>query len=190
MPLLLPPSGALGRRVAEPRSSHEYLQAIVRLAQDLTGPAREVAGNAVAAARELVAATEAIDKEVARLRKDVDSAETGRIEQRLAALGERTEGEGEERREMRELLTKHLDLARRLAARLQEKVALRARLADLLKELWRELARLRSQAEAGPSDSGRVRAVCTEVERHARAAASGGEGARATDVGEFPTLPR
>jgi hypothetical protein len=156
--LLLPVTGAL-RRQDEPRSPHEMLGAIGEMARAL-GPAfREITEQAAAAAREAVSEVEALDREIAALAADANPAEILRLEERLRPLGSDSP--------LRPLLSNQLELVKSLAARVEALAGRRARVADLLRTLWLQLANLRALKAADDPEAGaitgRIRALCGDV---------------------------
>jgi phage baseplate assembly protein gpV len=74
---------------------------------------------------------------------------------------------------MCQLLSRQLDLAQRLASQLNDARERRERLLGLLKTLWLQLAELRAgsarQWLATDEISGKIRAVCEDIERHVAA---------------------
>jgi hypothetical protein len=190
--LLLPPA-RLGGEPAPPapRSPQEYLQAILRVAQDLTGVAREPGAQAAAVARELVSKVDSLEAEVGELQHDVDSDELGRIDRRLESLGPEGPGEDGERRQIRELLSRQREVARSLTAHKERKAAQRARLVCLLEGLWSVLRKLQSTSTAGaetpPAGMDQVRALCREIEAQLRGDSGGAEDPGGPD--DVPTMP-
>ena len=167
-----PASAAL--RAAEPQSADEYLRAIGDLAAALNGPVRALGSEALAAARHAVGALSELDAEIAMLARDASPAEIAAVEQKLAALG--PEGsEPASRRELRQMLVNQRDLLRRLGERLRDATARRERVVDLLRTLWLQVANLRAEsardALGATEVTGRIRALCEEISRHAQAAA-------------------
>jgi hypothetical protein len=189
--LLLPPARPGEAAPPAPRWPQEYLQAILRIAQDLTGGAREPGAQAAAVARELVSKVDSLEAEVGELRHDVDSDELGRIDRRLESLGPEAPGEDRERRQIRELLSRQREVARSLAAHKERKAVQQARLVCLLEGLWSVLRTLQSMSTAGtqtpPAGMDQVRALCREIEAELR-----GDGGEAEDAGaseDVPTMP-
>ena len=169
-------SGAAARPAlsAEPQSPADFVRAIADAAGQLTGPVRETGSEAVTSARQLAGAMEAMDAEILQLARDSNPAELAQVEQKLAALGDAV-SDHEARRKMRALLEGQRDLLRGLADQLSAATQRRAQLADLLKTLWLQVASLRAEAACealGASEiTGRIRALCEEIARHAQAAA-------------------
>jgi hypothetical protein len=152
-------------------STAEYLRAILRLADGLTGPARKAAEEAAAAARKLAASLDALDGAITALARDADPDEAARLEEKVAGLGFGATEEGDGRRQMRDLLRQQLDLVRGLAARLGELRRARARRLEWLQTLWKHvdgLSRPASDEMDLRERAARVRALCGQVEREVR----------------------
>ncbi|MEK6769006.1 MAG: hypothetical protein AABY85_08470, partial [Gemmatimonadota bacterium] len=174
--ILLPASGvaALPGR-PEPQEPQDYVRAILERAGALTGPARELGSEAVAAARQVVAALETLDAEIALLARDASPGEIAALEQKLAALGDGA-GEPASRRELRQMLANQGDLLRRLAEQLEAATRRRERLLDLLRTLWLQVANLRAEAArdalADADVTGRIRAAVAEIGAYTEASAT------------------
>lgn len=164
--LLSEPYG--GRRpTPEPQHAQDYLQGIVHVAQELTGESREAGSRAISAARELLSKIELLDSEIRELKRSADSEEIDRLDRRLEALGPETEGESEQGRAMRQLVSKQRELALEVAGRLERRSAQSEQLLALLRDLWTELQSLSSSTPAPPERSERVRSLCADIERQA-----------------------
>ena len=175
--LLEPASGGAGAAGAsprgpraEPRTPHEMLRAIADGAQALSGPVREAGTDAVIAARALVSAIEALDREIEAAARDADPAEVERLEHRLAALGDAAPGEPEAQRRMRALLAGQHDLVRSLLTERDAARARRGRLVHSLEGLWRQVHDM--GATAADAGSGAARAL-SALSAAARAEVSG-----------------
>jgi hypothetical protein len=145
---------------ADPRTPTEHVSALQALAVRLEGARRELAQEALGAARLLMAGLHAADEEAARLAAAGDAAGLEKLETQLRALGEPTET-GDVRRDLRELLSRQLEATRAVAARLDETRARRRRLDELLTRLWAEVRAL----EAGAQVSQRMHVLCAEARR-------------------------
>lgn len=149
-----------------------YLAQVSDAARQLSGPSVELGNEAVAAASQLVAAVKALDEEIEKLARDLDPSEISRLEEKLTALGD-PGTESAVGREMRELLSNQLKLMRRMAFALEHSTARRSRLMEMLNTLWLQMGNLRAEAarESLESDevTGKIRAICEEIERHAEA---------------------
>jgi hypothetical protein len=143
--VLLPPAGTAA---PEPQSPSEYLSAIGRAAEALTGGGRALGLEALALGRRLHAALLEVEREVARLAREADPAEAARLDARLAAVGGE-EPRSDEERQMARLLAQQRDLLLRMQERLDEARGRRARAYEDLRELWRGLGQLASAA--GPA---------------------------------------
>ena len=158
---------------AKPETPREYLESIVEAARTLSGPAGDVGADAVSGARQLVESLGKLEQEIESLERDQASADLAGIESKMEDLGPELEGDSDERRLMRRLLSRQLDLAQRLASQLNEARNRRERLLGLLKTLWLQLAELRAgsarQWLATDEISGKIRAVCEDIERHVAA---------------------
>ena len=170
---LLAASPSRGTRPTQPQTTHEYLNAISEAAQVLTGSARAIGTEAVAAARQILGCIDALDVEIKTLTSSADAADLAHLEQKIAALGEPNPAESDDQRQMRDLLTSQLALMHRLSARLKDATARRAQLADMLRLLWLQLVELRSQKEPDAArsleTSARLRTLCGDAEHLTRA---------------------
>ena len=170
--LLLPESTEREAETSEPETPEDYLTQVSDAARQLTGPCVELGKEAVAAASQLVAALKALDEEIAKLARDVDPPEIPRLEEKLTALGD-PDTESAVGREMRELLSNQLKLVRRMADVLEHSTARRSHLMEMLNTLWLQMGNLRAEAARESSESeqvtGKIRAICEEIERHAEA---------------------
>jgi len=173
--LLLPPPGrAAVARPAEPRSPEEYAQAIRDLVGQLPSGTQATVSEAADAARQLLGTLAALDAELAKLAQDADPQELETVETKLRALGPETTDEGDVRRQKRAALVPQRDLLRALNQRLAEATDRRARLLDLMRTMWLQLANLRAEAAhdtlAVTEISGRIKVLCTEIDAHVKAA--------------------
>jgi hypothetical protein len=149
---------------AAPASPHGELQAILRLADGLSGAARPLGAQAAAAARQLLTAVEEAEQEVGELSRNVEPGEAARLESRLAALGPGAEAE-----RLRVLLGKQLELVRELETRLDDAVARRNRRREQLHVLRLHLASVRARSAEATSVttlSDEVRRLCEEIAEH------------------------
>jgi len=172
--VLLPPAGRAVARGAEPRSPDEYAQAIRDLVGQLPSGTQATVSEAADAARQLLGTVAALDAELAKLAQDADPQELDAVEAKLRALGPEAADEREMRREKRALLVHQRALLRRLDERVKESTERRSRLADLLRTMWLQVATLRAEAAhdtlAVTEISGRIKALCTEIDAHVQAA--------------------
>ena len=170
--LLLPESTEREAETSEPETPEDYLTQVSDAARQLTGPCVELGKEAVAAASQLVAALKALDEEIAKLARDVDPPEIPRLEEKLTALGD-PDTESAVGHEIRELLSNQLKLVRRMADVLEHSTARRSHLMEMLNTLWLQMGNLRAEAARESSESeqvtGKIRAICEEIERHAEA---------------------
>jgi hypothetical protein len=150
---------------APARTPAEMAHRIACAAEAFTGRDGEVAREAAAAARQLLASLQEADAEIARLARDTDPQEQERLRARLAALGEETASEPAERRRMRELFQQQSSLLGELQARLEHASERRQRRVELMKSLWLEIANLRAAATqaADGQTSSRVQALCARI---------------------------
>lgn len=163
-----PPSG-----VQQPTTAREYVDAIKRIGRQLPHNVQDIGSESVAAAEQLIASVEAAEKEIEKLAIDADTSEIARLEGRLTDLTEQHGLVNDDDRRMRELIQHQLDLMRRLAGRLDATQERRARMLDLLKTLWLQVASLHAETAPTPPGSdeitGRIRALCEEIEGHVAA---------------------
>ncbi|MDB4898524.1 MAG: protein kinase, partial [Gemmatimonadetes bacterium] len=166
--LTLPAGQGAACAVDEPQSPHDYLRAISDAAERLTGSARALGSDAVAAARQLISSIEALDKEIVMLARDSDPVELSRIDQRLSVLGNETT-DGDEQ-QMRRLLESQLELLHRLSARLEGASTFRAHHVGMLQSLALCMANLRARTASESLEGGevtaRIRALCDAIEQH------------------------
>ena len=172
--LLPPPVRATATSAAEPRSPEEHAQAIRDLVGQLPSGAQALVSEAAEASRQVLGTVAALDAELAKLAQDADPQELEAVEAKLHALGPETPDEGDVRRQKRGLLVSQGELLRELNQRLAEVTDRRARLLDLLRTMWLQLANLRAEAAhdtlAVTEVSGRIKALCIEIDAHLRAA--------------------
>ena len=173
--LLLPRAGrGAATRPAEPRSPEGYAQAISDLVRQLPSGTEATVSEAADAARQLLGTVAALDAELAKLAQDADPKELEAVEAKLRALGSEAADEGEARRQKRTLLAGQRDLLRQLDQRLAEVNERRARLLDMLRTMWLQLANLRAEAAhdtlAVTEISGKIKALCAEIDAHVQAA--------------------
>jgi len=173
--LLLPPPGrAITARPAEPRSPDEYARAIRDLVGQLPSGLQVTVSEAADAVSQLLDTVAALDAELAKLAQDADPQELEAVEAKLRALGPETPGEDDVRRQKRAVLVPQRELLRALNQRLAAVAERRARLVDLLRTMWLQVATLRAEAArdtlAVTEISGRVKALCADVDAHVRAA--------------------
>jgi len=173
--LLLPPAGRTKTaQPVEPRSPAELAHAIRDLVGQLPSGTQATVSEAADAARQLLGTLAALDAELAKLAQDADPQELEAVETKLRALGPEAPDEGDVRRQKRALLVPQRDLLRALNQRLAEATDRRARLLDLMRTMWLQVANLRAEAAhdtlAVTEISGRIKALCTEIDAHVQAA--------------------
>jgi predicted Ser/Thr protein kinase len=174
--LLVPASRsqAVARPPVEPRSPDEYAQAIRDIVGQLPSGTRATVSEVADAAYQLLGTLTALDAELARLAQDADPQELEAVEAKLRALGPEVAEEGEARRQKRALLAGQRDLLRHLDQRLADVTDRRARLLDLLRTMWLQVANLRAESAhdtlAVTEISGRIKALCSQVDAHLQAA--------------------
>jgi hypothetical protein len=143
----------------EPQTPHEILRAIGALAQQLGSHFKELTDNVSAAARDAINEIDALDVELATLAAEASPAEVARLEERLAGLSADSQ--------LRALLTNQLALLRSLATRLDHVAQRRARVVEMLRTMWLQLANLRASHGADTVEAsaitGRIRALCASV---------------------------
>jgi hypothetical protein len=107
-----------------------------------------------------------LDAQIAALESAADPAEVERLVAKLSALGSPIQSEGEEKRQMRDLFQKQLELLQGVGIRVDALKALRSRKLDLLRSLWLRAIELRAAAndENRMSHSAdRMRELCAEL---------------------------
>jgi hypothetical protein len=160
-----------GREAARLDSPHDQLQAILRSADELAGPLRPLGAEAAAAARQLIAALEHADREIALLTHNLEPGERERLSDKIQALT------GDEAAPMRHLLEKQLELipAWRRASSRPGPVGPRV---ELLKTLALHVASLRTRAPSRPRGALRQRARARVVRRDLAPGAAAGRPGR------------
>lgn len=172
--LLLPERSRRRVSKSKPQTPQDYVSQIASLAQDVTASVHGLASDAAAGARQLVAAIDALDTEIAKLARDADPTEVPRLEEKLAALGD-PESVSEAGRQMRELLSDQLNLMRQLVSTLERAKERRSRLLEMLHTLWLQVGNLRAQAARETIEdreiTQKIRALCDDIDRHTEASA-------------------
>ncbi|HEY3120267.1 MAG TPA: hypothetical protein VGL15_06565, partial [Vicinamibacteria bacterium] len=175
-----------------PDTPHDHLQSILRHGVELSGPLRPLGAEAAAAARQLLAAIDEADREIAELARNLEPGEEERLADKIAALAP-APGRADEYAPMRALLEKQVELIRRLAARLEEARASRNRRIEMLKTLALHLASLRARSAGTTSEvrsvSDTVRALCDDIARQETALTDRGA-ASGAGIDEAATLGR
>lgn len=173
---LLAPAALPGGAVAipSPQTPQGYVKAIEKAVNVLDGVERELVEEVRSAGQEVATALDALDSRIAALARDADPAERARLEERLAELNARDSTEGDGHQRMRQLIDEQLGLARNLADQLDVAKERRARLWDLLKTLWLQVANLKARAAEDAFDSGeisaKIRAISDDIQRYVEAA--------------------
>ena len=171
--LLLPPGGAIAAVDSVSQTPTGFLQALSDAAHNLDDSRRDIAGEAASVGREILNAIEALDRQIEDLAADSDPAELARLKQKLHALGEPDKSESENKPRMREMLRQQLKFAQGLADQLDAANDRRARLFDMLKTLWLQVANLKAQVTMEGFDSSeisqKVRAIAEDVQRYREA---------------------
>jgi hypothetical protein len=134
--LLLPAPVAAAART-EPQQPRELADALAREAAAMSGERKRELERIAEEGRRLASELEALDADIARLARDADPDEVARLSQHLAALGPESASEGDERRQMRRLLSEQAGLLAQLIERLAQTRARRDERAQALRELWR-----------------------------------------------------
>jgi serine/threonine-protein kinase len=185
---LAPAPSAEAARAAD--SPHDQLQSILRNGDALSGALRPLGAQAAAAARQLLAAIEHADGEIAALARSVEPGEQERLAGKLEALGGAAPVAAAP---MRQLLERQLELVRELTARLEGTRDDRERRVEMLKMLALHLASLRARSAEAPGEvpslSAHVQALCDEIASQAQALA-GARAAASRGMEHSPTLDR
>ena len=161
-----------GRRGAagEPRTIEELVAIIDRLAEGLVSETG-VGTKASVAVRSAALNVRAIDAELSRLEQDADPDELERIEKKIAGLDAAGGADAGGRTQMRQLLEQQRQLLVEMAARQGTLEARRARCADMLRQLWRELSDVQASTEGGaaaPAEaSAKIEVLCADINRMA-----------------------
>ena len=166
---LSPPTETIG----DPKNVADLLEAITRAEREVDSPLKEIAREAVSAARRVVSAVEHYSNEIDTLLRDADPEEGARLEGKLKAPGETTEAKRTDHQRMRLLLEEQLALYRKLDDQLAHARDRRDHLTEMLRALWLQTANLRAQTAQQTIDmsdvTGNIRAVCEDIERHVSA---------------------
>ncbi|MBS0574825.1 MAG: protein kinase [Proteobacteria bacterium] len=151
---------------------NDHLQAILRHADAMSGTLQPLGAQAAAAARQIIASIDEIDRQIARLAQNMDPDEADRLATKIESLTN-ADGSDDEQASMRVLLEKQLELVRQLSTRIEDATARRSRRVEMLKMLRLHLASLLVPSKEGPADvrstSDRVQALCEEIEGRAEA---------------------
>jgi hypothetical protein len=174
--VLLPASSVTRVGSREPRVAAEFEQAVRDLAKQLPPAQRMIGAEASAAARQAVDALSALELQITAIERDVDLPELARLEQRLAASANVATPDAGDAQAMRALLTSQLELLRRMQTRLEDARSRRDRIHEGLRTLWLQVADLRALAAQNNTSAtdvtGRLRALCEEMQRQTNAADS------------------
>jgi len=168
---ILAPAG----RAEQPRSDspHDHLQSILRHGNELSGPMRPLGVQAAVAARQLIAAIEQSDRQIADLMRNIEPGEEERLTDKIEALA------GDDCAPLRTLLEKQLELIRDLSSRMEEAKERRNRKLQMIKMLSLHVASLRARITETPSEilhlSENVRALCEEIGRQGPASDMGSQ---------------
>jgi hypothetical protein len=154
-----------GVRPPERDAPADHRRAIDDLVPLLPADAADVGAAAARAARSLLGAIEECDRQLASLARDASDAELDRLTAQLTALEDASPREGDERRELRELVRHQLDVVRRMRGRHELVAEHRARLFDLMRGLWTQLSLVRDAAGSASTTQlcARVRGLCAEI---------------------------
>jgi hypothetical protein len=145
---VLRPAAARPTPTAAPQTPRACLAAIAQLARERSTGPPERAESVIESGRRLVAEIEALDQELASLERAADAAELARLEERRERIdGDAAAGPDPQTRELRDLLSRQVDILKGYAARLEAGRARRRALWEHLLGLWRAL-------EARPSGPG------------------------------------
>jgi serine/threonine-protein kinase len=170
--LLRPPPGSV--RPPDRDSPADHRRAISDLVTLLPAEDGDVGAEAARVAQRLVEAIDACDREVARVVPDAGPAELDRLESQLAALQPASPDESADRRDLRQLIERQLDVVRRMHAHGETLSHQRAHLLHLIRGLWAQLCLVRNVASSGPVPTARaterLRALCAEIGEEIEAA--------------------
>ena len=163
--LLSPPPGSVRQPARE--SPADHWRAIGELVTLLPPEAGDAGVEAVRVARDLMAALEARDREIAQLSRDASPAELDRLESQLASLESSAQADTPDRRTLRDLVVNQLDVVRRMQVRCEALSHQRTHLFHLMRGLWAQLSFVRTAASSGPAAvqraADRLRALCAEI---------------------------
>jgi serine/threonine-protein kinase len=136
-------------------------EAVARLSPNMGSVGAEV----LRAADRLVDEIERCHRELMALSRDAGPGEVDRLTSQLAALDTSTDGDSDERRELRALVSHQLDLIRRMRARHELVSDRRGHLFSLLRGLWAHLCLLRTATDAQAASAlvEQVRELCNDV---------------------------
>lgn len=161
------------RKLREPQTHNDFVESIREVEQELDGADRDLAADALSAARQLVTSIESVEKEIDRVSSQVDEAEIAKLEARLEALGTPDSSKDDFDADMRALLQNQLTLHRRMVERLESARERHARMNELLKLLWLRVSDLRAQQSQEAHDAteitGKIRTLCEDIGRHVAA---------------------
>jgi serine/threonine-protein kinase len=177
--LLRPPQGSV--RPPDRDSAADHRRAISDLVTLLPAPVAALGAEAARLAQRLVSAIEQCDREIAQLARDAGPAELDRLESQLSALRAESGEENTDRRELREVIQRQLEVMRRMHGRGEALSHRRTHLLHLTRGLWAQLCLVRNAASAAPQaaahDAERLRALCAEIVEEIEAPRSARDGA-------------
>ena len=142
-------------------SPNDRLQSILRNASEMSGPLRELSAQAAAAARQVIASIDDIDREIAALARNIEPGDEERLSSKIDALA------GDDSSPLRELLEKQRELIRGLSNRIEHAKETRSRRVEMLRSLALHVASLRARSGETPTAVGsltdRVRTLCDDI---------------------------
>jgi hypothetical protein len=160
--LLAPGSGVRG---PDPDDPADYARAIKQLAGILPSNLVNVRLTAVDAAEHAAEYLTRDAQHMLSMRADVEPADVGRINGRLAALGTALPGETGERAEMRTLLEHELELVQTMRQRLELASSVHLERFALLKSLYEALCEpfVRPGEQNGSTLAARILTICSDL---------------------------
>jgi hypothetical protein len=167
-----------------PGSPAQIETTLARLLNGWSGARSALAERVRAAAGQCRLTIDTLDRDLEALRRDHDPEEAKRLSARLLSLGEAAEDEPAERRTLRELLTRQLELSRGVEERLARAQADRERNLGTLRRLFELVATY----DRSPQNAERLERICAELssgyEQHTVTRTAGASAARASLGGE------
>ena len=147
----------------------DHVRAISDLVSSLPSDALKGCSDPLRAAQRLLASIETSDEEISALSASASATELDRLTAQLSSLKSESSPRRPERRELEELVSKQLDVVRRMRVRCEVAAQRRAERFGLLRGLWTQLCQLRDADDETPAAATQARArltsLCREIDR-------------------------
>ena len=157
--LLAPRAGRVQPPVRDSAADHR--RAFAELMQ-LQGRAPRDAAAVATLADRIVRLIHECDGEIASLHRDASPENVDRLSAQLAELGDPAASELPERRDLRDLLQRQIDIMQRMRARHDALSQHRARVFDVLRGMWTQLCEACEKQDTDSRDA-RLRDLCRDI---------------------------